>query len=213
MSKINIVKICSWLLAALVLTLAVIVWASERLTGGTVTTYAIFPLLGLAAFSLMWTHYISGTIRRSLHVASVENKTFHEITGMAVLLFIILHPALLIIQLNKDGFGLPPESYLTVYSEPAMRFALLLGTISFCIFLLFEFKRKFSKKSWWRFIEYAQLLAMIFIFYHGLTLGRELSVTWYRSVWYLYGATFLMTVIYNYWYDRRVTKGGGHAAG
>lgn len=210
MSKENIVKSCSWILAGVVLLLALTVWAGERLDGGRLTAYEVFPLLGLGAFSIMWTHYVLGVVRRKLGVEGRANKTYFKISSTVVLTLILLHPGLLIFQLNRDGFGLPPQSYLQVYGEPAMKGAIMLGTISLLIFLAFELHRKFRKKSWWKYIDYAQIVAMFLIFYHGLTLGRELSVGWYKAVWYGYGLSLLAATLYNYWYDRRA-KGGNNA--
>jgi hypothetical protein len=210
MNNKSIVKVCSWLLSAGVTVLALIVWSGERLSGGTFTAYKLFPVFGLVAFSLMWTHYIVGAVRRMMNVEATVVKQYYKFTSWLVLGLILLHPGLLIYQLNKDGFGLPPKSYLTVYAEPVMKFAIMFGTISLLIFLAFEFKKKFGKKSWWKFVEYAQILAMCFIFYHGLTLGRELSVPWYRALWFFYGISLASAVIYNYWYDSKVKKRGEH---
>lgn len=207
MRKEQVVKFSSWGLAGFVVALAALVWAGERLDGSKLTLYEIFPLLGLAAFSLMWSHYIVGAVRRGLSLEAGVNRTYLRVTGFLVLLLILLHPGLLIFQLNQDGFGLPPASYLEVYSEPAMKFAIMLGTISLLLFLAFELKRRFHNHSWWRFIEYAQVLAMLLIFYHGLSLGRELSEGWYRVVWYSYGVTLLLSVGYTYWWDRKRRRG------
>lgn len=204
MSKKSILRLCSWLLGLLVLLLAVVVWAGERLDGGSLTTYDTFPLLGLGAFSLMWTHYVLGSLRRSLGVPALENKQYSTITSLVVLVLILLHPGLLVFQLYRDGFGLPPQSYLEVYG--AMKFAIGLGSMALIIFLLFELKRKFQKKSWWKFVEYAQIIAMAMIFYHGLSLGRELSIGWYRLVWYLYGISLFSAILYNTRHDRLVKK-------
>ncbi len=205
-----IVKICSWSLSILVTALALVVWSTERLSSGAFTTYKLFPVLGLIAFSLMWTHYVVGAVRRMMNVEVSEVKRYYKYTSWAVLALILLHPGLLIYQLNNDGFGLPPQSYLTVYAEPVMKFAIMFGTISLLIFLAFEFKKKFGKKSWWKFVEYAQIIAMGFIFYHGLTLGRELSVPWYRTLWFFYAVSLVSAVTYNYWYDSKVKKRGEH---
>lgn len=207
LDRTQIIRFASWSLAGFTSLLAVVVWASERLPAVSVTLYAVFPLLGLLAFSLMWTHYVAGILRRRLDATVAANRLFHKVTASIVLALILLHPGLLIFQLYQDGFGLPPQSYLTVYALPAMKGALMLGSISLLIFLSFEFKRHFGKKQWWRFIEYAQVIAMFLVFYHGLTLGRELSVGWYRSTWYFYGISLLLAVIHNYYYDTHIEKG------
>jgi len=122
-------------------------------------------------------------------------------TGAVVLALLFLHPVILIANLKRDGFGLPPASYLAVYPE-TMQGVIMLGTVSLLIFLSFELRRWLNEKLWWYMVEYLQLLAMGLIFYHGLTLGRELSVGWYRMVWWFYGVSFLVSVVYNYTYDK-----------
>lgn len=202
--KAQTLRITSWLLAGAAVSAAALVWVSERIDGKPLSLYDIFPLLGLLAFSLMWTHYILGGVRRFSTLSAKDNKNYFRLTSIVVLACILLHPTLLMLQLNRDGYGLPPSSYLQVYSEPVMKGAIMLGTISLVIFLMFEFKRKFRKKSWWKYVDWAQNLAMLLILYHGLTLGRELSVGWFKAVWIFYGITFVGAALYNHWYDSRV---------
>lgn len=189
---------------------AVVVWAGERLNGRGLSAYDIFPLLGLGAFSLMWTHYVLGSLRRLWGIEKQANETYFRYTSIVVLAMILLHPGILVAQLYKDGFGLPPQSYLEAYA--AMQFAILLGSLSLMIFLLFEFKKKFQSRSWWQYVEWGQVAAMCFIFLHGLSLGRELSVGWYMAVWYVYGLSLLAAVSYNYWYDKGEEKRRSHGA-
>lgn len=206
MSKENILKTCSWGLSALVSLLAVAAWSDQRLNGARLSLYDWFPLFGLLAFSLMWTHYIAGSIRRHLGVNKKVNKQYLKITSILVLALILMHPLMLNIQLIRDGFGTPPSSYEAVYPE-SLRGVISLGMIGLLIFLAFEAKRWLSGKSWWRFLDYAQVLAMVIIFYHGLTLGAELAGGWFRFVWYIYGLSLLLSVGYNYWHDKQL-KGG-----
>lgn len=208
MSKKNILKMCSWVLAGLVMLLAVLVWAGERFGGPRLSVYDWFPLLGLLAFSLMWTHYILGSLRRYLNLGKDDNKLYMKTTGIFVLILILLHPGLLNFQLVSDGLGLPPGSYQATYPQ-TVQGAITLGTIGLLIFLVFELKKWFGKKTWWRFVEYGQIIAMVLIFYHGLTLGRELTVPWYRMIWIFYGVSFLLSIGYNYWQDK-LSKGGSN---
>lgn len=211
MSKENIIKMCSWGLASVVTLLAFGVWAGQRLGSGSLSAYDYFPLLGLLAFSLMWTHYIAGALRRRLGLEKSVNQVYMKSTSVIVLVLILLHPGLLNFQLNQDGFGVPPESYQAVYPQELL-WVITLGLIGLAIFLLFELKRWLGKKPWWKFVEYMQIVAMGLIFYHGLALGRELSVGWYRAAWWLYGVTFVVAVLYNEWYDRQ-RNGGTHGTG
>lgn len=202
MDKVTSLRFSAWGIGALVVVLAWAVWAQTRLGSGGLSMYDIFPLLGLGAFSLMWSHYILGAIRRMHGLNKSVLRSYNRITNWLVLMLILLHPGLLIYQLNNDGLGLPPQSYLEVYPK-AQHFALMLGSVSLLIFLAFELKHFLETKKIWKYIEYAQLLAMGMIYYHGLTLGGELSQDWFRLIWYVYGVSLVGAVVYNYWYDSK----------
>ena len=87
-----------------------------------------------------------------------------------------------------------------------MKLAILLGTISLVIFLAFELKQKLKNKTVLKVLEYGQILAMFLILYHGLTLGRELSVDWFKGVWYVYGLLLVFSVAYNFMFDHSPKK-------
>lgn len=197
------VQVGAWLLAVATVCAAVIAWAQVRLTGSNLTAYDIFPLLGLSAFGLMWTHYITGAILRWLNLPRATLRQYFKLTSWFVLVLILLHPGIFLTRLWLDGFGLPPFSYWQVYTDALARIALLLGTLSLVAFLSYELHRKFRQASWWHYIEYANIVAMLAIFYHGLTLGGELKVAWFRVVWLMYFVSFIVVVIYNQIYKRR----------
>jgi len=202
----RIIQISSWVLGGFVTMLAVNIWSQQRLGGSALSVYDYFPLLGLSAFGLMWTHYIIGSIRRLAEVKKSVNTLYLNVTSWVVLVLILLHPLLLITQLRQDGFGLPPGSYAARYGGPGMKLAILLGTISLGIFLAFELKQKLKNKTVLKVLEYGQTLAMFLILYHGFTLGRELSVDWFKSVWYVYGLLLVASVVYNFIFDHRSKK-------
>jgi hypothetical protein len=188
-----------WSLGVVVSALATGAWSATRLSGGNeLTPYSFFPVLGLLAFSLMWTHYIGGTLRAYWGLPKSSTQTYFTYTGWAVLLLILSHPGIFWIALYSDGLGLPPVSYLSVYTDSILRIALLLGTFSLASFLVFELHRTFSRTAWWKYVEYANIAAMFAIFYHALTLGGELGVSWYRYTWYFYGLTLAVAISYSY---------------
>lgn len=196
--------IIPWLVTAVVSVLALYVWGSSNAWQlGSLSTYQIFPVLGLLAFSIMWSHYMTGFIRKNF-LKSVDLEAYFRLTGYVVLLAILLHPGLLIYQRFRDGFGLPPGSYKS-YVAPGMGWITLLGSVSLLAFLAFELHRWFKDRSWWKYVIYAGDAAMLAIFYHGLRLGTQLHVTWFRSVWWFYGLTLLVAITYNY-YLRIKTK-------
>ena len=194
-----------WLLGFSVTGAAVFAWSQFYLTGG-LTLYKLFPLLGLLAWSLMWTHYVGGALQRYLDQDSHALRRYFRLTSALVLTLILLHPGLFALQLSLDGLGFPPASYYSVYTGTAPRIALLLGTISLVIFLAFELHHKFGTASWWKYVDYANILAMFAIFYHALRLGGVFYVKWYATVWFAYGIVLLISIAYNHNYDKRSSR-------
>jgi hypothetical protein len=192
-------NLMAWFLSAAVAILAFVAWGQRvawQLTQ--ISTYELFPLFGLLAFSLMWSHYIASAWRTYSNAPKGALHAYFEVTSLAVLVFILLHPVLLIWQLWRDGFGLPPGSY-KAYVGPALVWVVLLGTISWLVFLAYEFHRKYGDQDWWRYVQYASDVAMFAIFYHSLRLGSNLQQGWFRYVWLFYGLTLAGTLVYQYW--------------
>lgn len=192
-----------WAMTVLLVGAAVARWADVRLGDGRLGAYELFPLLGLLAFTLMWSHYVSGALRLYFDIPELAIKRYFNVTSWAVLLLILLHPGLLWYKLWDDGFGLPPGSYLSVFTGQASRIALLMGTVSLIVFLLFELRRRYHQARWWRFVEYANIVAMFAIFYHALTLGGEVSLGWFRALWFCYGVWLAIAIGYTYYHKRK----------
>ena len=186
----------AWGLTAFAAALAVFAWGSS-IDWQVRSSYQLFPLFGLVAFSLMWAHYIASVARRYVKLEPKVLAAYFESTSLAVLLLILLHPGLLTWQLWRDGFGLPPGSELQ-YVEPTARWAILVGFTSLTIFLLYEFRRFYHKKIWWQYVEVITDIAMVMIYFHALRLGSTLMEGWFRWVWYFYGLSLLVTFVYIY---------------
>ncbi len=193
-------NIIAWILSGLVMVIAFLAWGqSFSWQFSHLDSFRIFPILGLTAFSLMWGHYIMSAARQYLAVPKQALHRYFEVTSLAVLTAILLHPGLLWWQLWRDGLGLPPGSYLNHYVAPSLRWAAILGTISLFIFLGYEFRRLFSTRSWWHYVEYATDAAIIAIYIHALKLGTQLQSGWFKLVWWFYGLTLLISLIYIYY--------------
>jgi len=186
--------VIEWTLGALVVVLPIVAWFGAR-TLTDITVYDVFPPLGLIAFGLMWTHFIMGALRRYSGYDKKGHGLFMPLSMGLVLGLIILHPGLLWLQLFRDGFGLPPVSYLTAYESQQLY--VLLGSLGLAIFLSFELKRWFARKSWWKYIELLQIVGMAAIFFHALELGREVRSGWFMAVWWAYGATLALAIVYS----------------
>lgn len=176
--------------------LAVYAWRADH-SGpiGQMSVYAIFPLFGLLAFSLLWCLYTVGAASKYFEVADGTFSRYYQITGYAILAAIVAHPTLLVVQLYRDGFGLPPGSY-SAYVAQGMEWVALLGTASLFVFLLYELHRWFEKRGWWKWIVYLNDLAMLAILYHSLTLGSDLQTTWLRYLWFFYGVMLVIYLVY-----------------
>lgn len=199
----------AWGLNAIVCVLAVLAWGQTAFEFGAVTSYTLFPVFGLLAFSMMWTHYVVGAVRRMAGVDKQPLKQYFAVTGWAAIVFILLHPSLLILRLWRDGQGLPPGSYYA-YVGPSLKWAVTLATLSLLIFLSFETKRWFDKKGWWPVIEYANVVAMFAIIAHSLALGSNLQKGWFRYVWLGYGLSLLASVGFIYYQEAKRAKKEGN---
>lgn len=194
----------SWALAFLVTVVGVVAWAQNnnwQFVG--LSNYELFPVFGIVAFSLMWCHYVVGGIKAGFALDKVEhNKLYFEVTAGVVLVALLLHPTVLIWQLWRDGFGLPPGSY-SVYVAPGLLWVVYLGTLSLLVFLSFEFRRWFSKKFWWKYVLYANDIATWAIYYHGLRLGADVAAPWLKQVWLFYG--FILAAAFISIYSKKFT--------
>lgn len=197
----RVVTIVAWALVALTLVLGVVAWSQQRLADGELGRYELYPLLGLIAFSLMWTHYVVGAVRRWFGVRKQVLRAYSFVTSWLVLACLLLHPALLAYELWHDGLGLPPFSIVSVYASGLMPIAIITGSVSLTAFLAYELHRWFRDASWWKYVEIASIAAMIAIFWHGLQLGGEVS-GWYLAIWVMYAITFVAAIVYNHNYDK-----------
>jgi hypothetical protein len=188
----------AWGLAVLVSVVAIVAWGdSNRWHIWPISSYQFFPVLGLLAFSIMWSHYMAVALRAKLQLDSTVLANYFKLTGYAVLALICLHPGLLIYQLYRDGQGLPPHSYES-YVAPGLGWVTVLGSASLLVFLAFELHRVYGQRSWWHYVADASDVAMLAIVYHGLRLGSQLQHGWYRGVWWFYALTLVAALLYKY---------------
>lgn len=193
-------RFISWLIGILAVLPAAIAWL-QGVDGelGGLTAYELFPLFGLVAFTLMWSHYIVAALRLAYGFDKSVMKRFWQVTSWIVLGAIVLHPSLLIFTLWRDGFGLPPDSYLENYVAPSLKWAAALGSFSLLVFLAYELHRWFKDKSWWRYVQAASDICVFLILIHGFSLGGDLASGWFRTVWLAYAETYLIALAFIYY--------------
>ncbi len=192
------IQILAWSVSIISIVLAITAWGqSVSWELGSISSYQLFPLFGLLAFSLMWGHYLMHSLRVYFKIEKNALKQYFEITSLAVLGAILLHPGLLAWQLWRDGLGLPPSSELN-YVSSGMKIAVILGMISVMVFLAYELRRNFGNKKWWKYVQIASDAAILLIVVHSLKLGTNLQTGWFRLVWLFYVFTLLISLVYIY---------------
>jgi hypothetical protein len=198
-TRTELFKYFAWSLCGIVLILAFIAWGQGfQWQWHVLSPYILFPLFGLIAFSTMWSQYVVSALQQVTKTPA-KLANFYQTTGFIVLVAIVFHPSILIIQLWRDGFGLPPESYLQHYVAPSLRGVALVGTVSLLVFLAYELRRKFGGKKWWHYMDYAVDAAIIAVYYHALRLGVQVEFGWFQKIWYFYGATLGLALAYIYY--------------
>lgn len=184
-------------------TLAVTAWVQQTPNAlAQPSAYDIFPIFGLMGFSALLASYVVSAVSAYLKIPAKNLATYYQNISYVILFLILSHPTALLVRLYMDGFGLPPASY-SAYVSPNYVWVVWLGMISLFIFLAFELHRWFSRRGWWKWVVYANDIAMLLIFYHGLTLGTEVQNGWFRYVWWLYGLILLATLVYLRAFARR----------
>jgi hypothetical protein len=184
----------TWGLFALSTVLPLLVWGNTvNWDFSGLTAYQWFPLFGLLAWMIMWTHYITGAIR----IRNPELKKpayYSKVTSYIVLGSLLLHPGMLAIAQFQNDQGLPVDSFVNYVGE-GLRIAVLLGSVSLLIFLSFEFFDRAKHIGWVKrsalWISLSQSVAMLLIFVHGLRLGTSVNTSWFTLVWVIYGLLLL----------------------
>ncbi len=190
-----------WILALLVVLTGFFAWFGNM--GNSfhiVSLYQVFPILGIWAWSIMWTHYINGEVRR-LIPALPKHVAYHKASTVTVLALLLLHPGILAIEQFRQGKGIPPLSYFS-YAGEASFWIIMLGIIGLTGFLFFEIIVRFQErpgvaKYWW-LVNITQTVAMASIFFHALGIGGDLHGGWFRSYWIILGLLLAPCVLHTH---------------
>ncbi len=178
----------AWLLGAMVVITGAVAW-QQSLNGTQVTAYTLFPLLGIMAWSLMWTHYMYGALRLTFG-GFTQNYPYKKVSEYVVLACILLHPGLLVYRLWADTGKLPPGSY-EYYVGRSQKLFVTMGAVALTCFLAYEILMRLRRSPRvvrvWPWISLSQMIAMGLIFVHSLELGRHLQRGWFEAYWLMLG--------------------------
>jgi len=205
----NTLRYTPWFLFVAVLVIPLALWLELYNWQPVFTPLALFPLLGVWAWSIMWTHHILGALTVRYPDKLKTNHIYGSVSGWLVLLLILLHPGLLAYE-QKNSLGLlPPESF-NAYAAPSMELFITLGFIGLVLFLSYEIfdRLRHSKllRAHWIWISLSQLLAMLLIFIHGINLGQSVLSGYGGVYWVMLGVTLvpaLYIVVRNDWKEQQ----------
>lgn len=173
-----------WILLVFLLGTAFYAWGSGfSWHFSQLSLYRFFPLLGMAAWLTMFTHYLWGALRW-------KSPLYSQLSGYLVLLCLLLHPGIFGLAQYRAGKGFPPFNYYR-YFPPSFNWAVLLGSTAVLVFLSYEVLHRLKNKPaiarHWQWISLAQAAAMFLILFHSLKLGSQLQMGWFRLLWGLCG--------------------------
>ncbi len=187
-------KTMPWLLFAVVVTVPSVAWLQTYNWEPVLTISAVFPLLGVLAWSIMWTHYAYSWMRLHYPEAYSANALYDKVSTWLVLGLILLHPGLLGWQQYRLFGVLPPDSFYTGIAENLEPFVAI-GALALVLFLIYEvvhrLRQKQSIQKIWGWISLSQLLAMVLIFVHGLQVGQIVLSGWMIGWWIILGVLLL----------------------
>ena len=193
-----------WILGVGVMFAGFLAWFQNMgNTFNIVSLYQVFPILGIWAWSIMWTHFAIWELRR-LKPVLPKNALYSKVSGILVFLLLLLHPGLLAIEQFRQGEGLPPASYYA-YAGEASAWLIMLGSLGLTGFLFYEVVSRFQKnekvkKMWW-LVNITQTVAMAAIFTHGLKLGGDIHGGWFRTYWIWLGLMLIPCLLHAHWED------------
>src|SRR5258708_1421798 len=151
----------------------------------------LFPFFGLAAFSLLWLHAISGVFEPWLR-KQFDFDRFVSVTALLILICIIMHPLLLILSPQTRFTDLLLHGGLYIW----------LGIIGWLLLITYDVGKALKKHDFfvrnWDKILIISTIGFLLTFLHSLVLGDDLQVGPLRYIWIFYGVTATLATIYTY---------------
>ena len=178
-----------WMVFTTLLLLPLLSWLSIYKFQPQLALRSIFPLLGVWAWLIMWTHYIFWWAEKR-NKALRASERYDKISMWLVLVLILLHPGLLAWEQYRLFGTLPPESFNT-YVATDLQVFVSMGSLALLLFLAYEIVHRLRSSDWLKrhrgWASASQAVAMTLIFIHGLMIGETVLYGWMLGVWVLLG--------------------------
>ncbi|MBI4426376.1 MAG: Rieske 2Fe-2S domain-containing protein [Candidatus Kerfeldbacteria bacterium] len=150
----------------------------------------IFPLVGLYAFTLLWSQFVIGAARSVLRsVVHPAIITFHRRQGVLIFLLAWLHPTL-------RFFGIGLDQYFKSWNvAPSLVPYLWLGYLQLFLLTLTAGTALLRKLPWlktrWHTIHYVNYGVFVMVWIHSWFLGSDVRSTNLRYLWWFFAVTAL----------------------
>lgn len=152
---------------------------------------ALFPLLGLLAFSLVWAQVIIGSAQSVLRKVFPNIIAWHRRQGVFVLLFALLHPTMRYIGL---GFGVAAYfQHFNAGVAPSKILFLWFGYVQLFLMLITAGAALLRRAPWlvrrWHAIHYANYGVFVLVWLHSWFLGTDVQSTGLRYLWIFFAVS------------------------
>jgi hypothetical protein len=152
---------------------------------------SIFPSFGIAAFAMLWLHSISGVFEPWLRKNFDFDKFVHN-TATLILISIILHPLLLLVNVNFN--------FTRIFGYGADD--IWLGIIGWLLLIIYDITKPLKKYNFfaknWENILLISTIGFLLTFFHSLGVGGDLVSGPLKTIWIFYGITAILATIYTY---------------
>jgi DMSO/TMAO reductase YedYZ heme-binding membrane subunit len=170
---------------------------------------ALFPLVGLYAFTFVTAQVLITTNLRWLRRLWPGIIRYHRAQGIFALVFAITHPLFILVGYGtavmlSHGFVRPGLARWLIPSYTAL--IILLFTVSTA---LLAWSR--ARITWWRALHRLNYLVFALVWVHSWFIGTDTPTTTLRVVWIFYLAVVVASVIGRYAFPGPEEAGAGLA--
>jgi len=154
---------------------------------------ALFPALGLAAFSIMWLHVVGGALKERIK-KYLDFQRFINHSSVAVLFLIFLHPFLLLTAIGFKNIGV-----LFQFNEPKY---IWIAIVAWFVLVGYDVLKRFKSRNFfakhWEAVKLISTLGFFLALFHSFGIGSDLQAGPLRYVWIFYGVTAAIAATYTY---------------
>ena len=182
-----------WLIFYGLLLLPLISWLAIYDFRPPLTARSVFPLLGVWAWLVMWTHYLFWWLQTK-HKNITPRSRYDTVSMWLVLVLLLLHPGLLAWNQYRQ-FGLTPPESFTSYVATDVEVFVGFGSLALLMFLAYEVIHRLQNapwvKRWQGWVSLSQAIAMTLVFFHGIMIGETVLYGWMMGLWVTLGIALI----------------------